>query len=176
MNRYIDETGNKYGRLKVIEFAGKNKNNKAFWSCVCECDTRKIVDGRELRRGKVKSCGCLKRDVCKYRNSILAGEKSPTYKHGLSKTKEYQAMHASIKRNRKINQTPTLNGLEKEKVLMYYKISSYLGKEYQVDHKIPLSVGGSDHPDNLWIIPTTDNQRKSNSLNYELNHNLYFKI
>ena len=176
MSRYIDEIGNKYGRLKVLKFAGKSKNNKALWSCICKCGTQKIVDGRELRRGKVKSCGCLRKDVCKYRNSVMVGEKSPTYKHGFSKTKEYQAMHASIKRYRKINQTPTLNDLEKEKIFLYYKISSYLGKEYQVDHKIPLSAGGSNHPDNLWIIPTTDNQRKNNNTIYKLNHNLYFEI
>jgi len=29
------------------------------WFCECECGKTRIVDGNSLKRGSVKSCGCL---------------------------------------------------------------------------------------------------------------------
>jgi 5-methylcytosine-specific restriction endonuclease McrA len=40
--------------------------------------------------------------------------------------------------------------------------------EYHVDHRIPISRGGLHHPDNLWVIPATENLRKYNKLPEEL--------
>lgn len=51
--------GNSYGRWKVIEFVGYNKNHEALYKCICSCGTIRIVIGRSLRRGKSTSCGCL---------------------------------------------------------------------------------------------------------------------
>lgn len=56
---YIDETGNKYGRLTVIEDAGRDKNGRVLWKCKCDCGNYKIALGKSLRAGLVQSCGCL---------------------------------------------------------------------------------------------------------------------
>lgn len=56
---YINEVGNKYGMLTVIEDAGRDKNNRVLWKCLCDCGNYKIVLGKSLRAGLVKSCGCL---------------------------------------------------------------------------------------------------------------------
>ena len=53
-----DETGKKYGRLTVKSFA-YTENSKAYWNCICDCGTEKIVCGNHLRTGKISSCGCL---------------------------------------------------------------------------------------------------------------------
>ena len=50
------------------------------WICRCDCGVTCQIDGRELRCGKVKSCGCLRRDI--------AGAQNRT--HGKSKTDEYK--------------------------------------------------------------------------------------
>lgn len=59
MGTLIDETGNRYGRLTVIERA-PSENGYARWICQCECGERIVVRGANLRSGNSKSCGCLK--------------------------------------------------------------------------------------------------------------------
>ena len=53
----IDETGNVYGKLKVIERDGK-KGSCIAWKCLCECGNYTTVAGTDLRRGHTTSCGC----------------------------------------------------------------------------------------------------------------------
>lgn len=53
-----DELFNRYGRLEVRNFVGyKGKHVK--WNCLCDCGSYKTVTGVQLRKGRVKSCGCL---------------------------------------------------------------------------------------------------------------------
>lgn len=51
--KLIDITGNKYGKLTVIEYSGKEK-----WLCQCECGNKTYATGTGLRSGKRVSCGC----------------------------------------------------------------------------------------------------------------------
>ena len=55
----IDETGNTYGLLTVIEYAGSSPKQDALWLCKCQCGNTKIVNGQDLRNGHTSSCGCL---------------------------------------------------------------------------------------------------------------------
>ena len=57
--KVIDETGNQYGLLTVIERAGSNRTGQALWKCKCKCGNETIVEGTRLRYGDTKSCGCL---------------------------------------------------------------------------------------------------------------------
>ena len=54
-----DLTGREFGRLTVIEQAGKN-NGRIMWRCRCQCGNEKIVPGNDLTKGRIQSCGCLK--------------------------------------------------------------------------------------------------------------------
>lgn len=56
----INEIGNKYGLLTVIERGPNTYDGKAQWICKCECGNTTIVLGTNLRKGNTKSCGCLK--------------------------------------------------------------------------------------------------------------------
>lgn len=51
--------GQMFGRLSVIEEAGKNKRNQTLWKCQCMCGNQPVVIGGDLRSGNTKSCGCL---------------------------------------------------------------------------------------------------------------------
>lgn len=57
--RVIDLTGQKFGYLTVLKYAGINKYNHATWQCICECGNQKIIEGQSLREGNTRSCGCL---------------------------------------------------------------------------------------------------------------------
>lgn len=56
--RPLDLTGHKYGHLTVIERAGRTKDGKIAWKCICDCGNETIVSSNNLRTGNIKSCGC----------------------------------------------------------------------------------------------------------------------
>lgn len=57
-----DLKNNKIGKLFVAELSKKDKHNKYVWKCICECGNISYVTTGDLLSGKVKSCGCLKRE------------------------------------------------------------------------------------------------------------------
>ena len=61
MSKIIDETGNTYTYLKVLEKAD-SIGGRAAWKCKCRCGKEIIVKGVYLRNGKVKSCGCYQKE------------------------------------------------------------------------------------------------------------------
>lgn len=58
----IDMTGNRCGRLTVIGYECTKEDGHAMWKCICDCGKEVIVDGRSLRSGNTKSCGCYNRE------------------------------------------------------------------------------------------------------------------
>lgn len=59
----IDITGLKSEYLVVIEYAGKNKQGKRLWKCLCSlCGNYKNIMTTQLigKKHRVKSCGCYR--------------------------------------------------------------------------------------------------------------------
>lgn len=52
-----DLTGQKFGKLKVVEYS--YSKDKPHWLCICDCGKEIIVNGNSLKRGNTKSCGCF---------------------------------------------------------------------------------------------------------------------
>lgn len=81
MSKLIDLTGQKFGRLTVIDFAGYRKEsdgqNRRYWNCLCDCGTKSVVRGSNLtRKNGIKSCGCLRKEKIKESNSSdITGQK-----------------------------------------------------------------------------------------------------
>lgn len=67
MGKRIDLTGQRFGRLVVLEFSGYDHNHKAKWNCQCDCGKQKVVRANELRSGKTQSCGCLHKQLLSVR-------------------------------------------------------------------------------------------------------------
>ena len=61
-NTIIMEPGSKYGSWTVIGLSETQKKGSTYWDCRCECGTIKPVNGKDLRQGKSKSCGCKMRN------------------------------------------------------------------------------------------------------------------
>lgn len=57
--RLIDLTGQRFGRLTVIERA-ENKGKQTRWRCKCDCGNETIIRSTDLTSGASKSCGCLR--------------------------------------------------------------------------------------------------------------------
>ena len=54
-----DLTGQRFGKLLVLERAKNNSNKRVKWVCQCDCGTIKEVLGENLRSGESMSCGCM---------------------------------------------------------------------------------------------------------------------
>lgn len=57
MRPAIDMTGQRFGRLTVVERAG-SAGGQAVWRCLCDCGAIKAVTGGNLRNGGTLTCGC----------------------------------------------------------------------------------------------------------------------
>lgn len=60
---FIDLTGKKFGRWTVKGPGKRRETNSGliYWICDCECGTKnKEVNGRHLKDGTSRSCGCVK--------------------------------------------------------------------------------------------------------------------
>lgn len=66
MGKFIDLTGQKFGRLTAIEVAGSTPTMGVLWKCLCECNQEVFVPSGQLRSGRTKSCGCLHKDLAKH--------------------------------------------------------------------------------------------------------------
>lgn len=71
-------TGLRFGKLIVDSMAepkkDRNGHNIYRWNCTCDCGEKTIVNGIDLRRGRVKSCGCYVKETRK-KPEDLTGKK-----------------------------------------------------------------------------------------------------
>lgn len=75
----IDITGQKFGKLQVLSYSHTGKDKRPYWNCICDCGKIKVANGKSLRNGDVRSCGCFNIE------SIIKRQTT----HGKRKIKEY---------------------------------------------------------------------------------------
>lgn len=83
MPKAIDLTGQSFGRLTAISPIPSLRNRHRGWLCKCDCGVTIKTTVQLLRKGKVKSCGCLRRaiiaDAPGTHSHTRDGKASPTY-------------------------------------------------------------------------------------------------
>lgn len=77
----VDETGNVYGYLTVLERVteAKPKDGRAQWLCQCKCGNQIITTGKLLRDGHKLSCGCMKKSKGELKIEQILEEKEIKY-------------------------------------------------------------------------------------------------
>lgn len=74
MSKFIDLTGQRFGRLIVIERVvdkeRENKQHTTFWKCICDCGGQIVCFRNHLLDGHIRSCGCLHDENAKTSNKI----------------------------------------------------------------------------------------------------------
>lgn len=92
MAERVDMAGFKYGRVTAVSYVGVSEDRRALWMCSCECGRTFITRGKDLRQGKVRSCGCMRREHCGERMTAL------NTTHGLRDTRLYKVWNSMKRR------------------------------------------------------------------------------
>jgi hypothetical protein len=70
MGRALDLTGQRFGKLTVVELLGSIGTDR-YWYCKCDCGAETMVRTNNLTRLHTKSCGCLNKESA----SLLTNQK-----------------------------------------------------------------------------------------------------
>jgi len=87
MPKFLDITGQRFGRLIAKSFDGRDAHRHALWVCECDCGKACTTTLQQLRKGDTRSCGCLWNEVRRRNGALFDGSSNIT--HGLSKCPEY---------------------------------------------------------------------------------------
>ena len=80
MSKLIDLTGQRYGRLTVLEKVEGNYTNKSSkWKCLCDCGNIYIGISNHIRREPHISCGCWKKEITSQKLGKHFSSKSKLY-------------------------------------------------------------------------------------------------
>lgn len=79
MGKFVDYTGERFGRLVVIGKSHTDNNKKIVWKCLCDCGNEALARTHDLKTGHTNSCGCYQRE--------MTSKASRT--HGMRHTKIY---------------------------------------------------------------------------------------
>ena len=62
--KFPDLSGQRFGRLLALDYAGRiyDNSNSEAWRCQCDCGALTVVLASSLRYGLTRSCGCLRRE------------------------------------------------------------------------------------------------------------------
>ena len=82
--KLVDRTGQRFGRLVVLEQAGRTVSKKVLWKCKCDCGNETQTDSGSLVTGNTESCGCILKEAIT--------------KHGGWKKSSYNTWRAMIRR------------------------------------------------------------------------------
>lgn len=81
MSVFQDLTGQRFGKLTVVSFAGKIDGKKSSWVCLCDCGGARTFRATHLKKpGLEKNCGCVS----------LESNRAKHTTHGLRRTKVYR--------------------------------------------------------------------------------------
>ena len=166
--RFVDLSGEKFGKLTVIEHKGKDKYSHNLWLCQCECGEYIVSETNSLNTGKAQSCGCMRKE--------LLIERSTTHNH--SNTRIYNIYHGMVDRCYKVNDpdytsyggrgiavcTEWLNSFEE---FYNWSLISGYSEELSIDR---IDVNGNYEPSNCrWATMKEQGNNKRNTIRYTYN-------
>ena len=65
MHKFVDLTGEKFGKLMAVAYSHQRKDGSAIWKFRCDCGNDYIGVGWKARNGQKIDCGCVARENIK---------------------------------------------------------------------------------------------------------------
>lgn len=154
MQRHKDMIGQRYGRLTILSRAGTSAGRSAKWLCRCDCGTVKVIAANPMHSGLTRSCGCLQREKAK----------ATMTKHGRYKDADYIRELGDKRRAMKAN-----GFVEHVDPAVVYERDMGLCQicglpvedDFNMDHRIPLFLGGKHSYDNCQTSHASCNFKKA---------------
>lgn len=79
--KHVINTGDRFGRLLVIEQMPNNRWGNRVFLCRCDCGNERTYQAGALYQGRAQSCGCLHRErVTRHGDSLTVKTRTPLYK------------------------------------------------------------------------------------------------
>lgn len=76
---FHDLSGQRFGRLTVVEQAERSKAGEIRWRCRCDCGREIVTQANNLTSGSSKSCGCWKHEKLALDHTTHGGRKTRLY-------------------------------------------------------------------------------------------------
>lgn len=172
MSKFIDLTGQRFGRLVVIERVGVAKSGHALWSCVCDCGNHHTTTSNQLHSG-AKSCGCLQRE--RAAEAARSRKGVPSHKKHVIGQEHYR-LHQCYKDmlNRcynKNNRSFSRYGSRGIEVCSDWRKDFYLFRDWALKNGYSdnltldrIDVNGNYEPANCrWVTPKVQNNNRGNN-------------
>lgn len=178
MSKFIDLTGQRFGRLTVIEKCGVATSGHALWKCKCDCGNHHITTSNQLRGGS-KSCGCLQRERASEAAKQRTGQNcSKKYAIGQEHYRLHQCYKDMLNRcYNKNNRSFARYGGRGIGVYVDWFNDFYAFRDWALDNGYAnnltldrIDVNGNYVPDNCrWVTVKVQNNNRSNNriVNYK---------
>ena len=148
--KLVDRTGQRFGRLVVVEQAGRTASKKVLWKCICDCGNETKTDSGSLVTGNTTSCGCALKEAIT--------------KHGGWNKSSYNTWRAMVRRctNSKDKDYPRYGGKGVTvcpKWMDYTKFAADMGEPEGDETLDRIDVYGNYEPNNCrWAGVKTQNR------------------
>lgn len=63
MGKFVDLTGQRFGTIVVLEYAGRNKQGSSLWRCRCDGGEECILQASALRRKQLNNVRCAHKNL-----------------------------------------------------------------------------------------------------------------
>lgn len=79
MPKFIDLSGQRFGKLVVLERAENSNDGTTRFLCQCDCGNIKIIRSKHLKSGAIRDCGCEKSKRTRIKNLTHGGSGTRLY-------------------------------------------------------------------------------------------------
>jgi hypothetical protein len=163
-------SGKQFGRLTVIKYSGRAKNNGSTWLCQCNCGKTKIIQAINLKSGNSQSCGCIKIEQSKARAKPHGLVRSPTYSswaNMLSRCFNPQKSDAPLYKDRGITVCPQWKSFD--------NFLADMGKKPKGCVIDRIDTNGNYEPSNCKWVSAQDSARNKRTSKIWIVHDKKFK-
>ena len=98
-----DLTGQRFGRLVVIEPLEERLGGCIVWLCKCDCGNNIKVISTNLTGVRTKSCGCLLKEKMTERDTLIDGTDVAYIKPSRKANKNSKSGHKGVHWNKRLN-------------------------------------------------------------------------